>query len=537
MFKHLKDDLPASLVVYLVALPLCLGIAIASDAPLFSGMIAGIIGGIIVGSLSGSQISVSGPAAGLAVIVATGLKDFTILVEQGKTDPSGLGLANPFELFLTSVLLAGVFQLIFGYIRAGAIANFIPSSVIHGMLAAIGLLLIFKQVPHALGIDSDFEGDEAFSQHDGQNTITEFLRSFLQFEAGAMIISLVAGLILLVWGHKRLKNHAFFKYVPGALIAVIAGTLLNHFFKSWRPEWVLGESHLVKLPLDAIQGHPEKLIQTPDFKALNHYLTYKTAVVIAIIASLESLLSLEASDKLDIQRRFSSPNRELKAQGIGNMVSGLLGGIPVTAVIVRSSANVIAGARTRLSAVIHGVLLLVSVLVLPGILNMIPKAALAAILILVGYKLISIEVIKANFKKGWNQFIPFVTTIVAIYFTDLLIGIGVGLLVGIIFVIRSNYTIGITYISDHGKHLIKLRDNVTYLNKGVLSKIIEKLPKGAEVMIDGTSARFIDPDIYELIDDFIRSAPEKQISVDLKRKLNSQNLYFQIDGLKFESEK
>lgn len=537
MFKHLKDDLPASLVVYLVALPLCLGIAIASDAPLFSGMIAGIVGGIVIGSLSGSQISVSGPAAGLAVIVAAGLKDFAILVEHGKADPSGFGQSSPFELFLTSVLLAGVLQLIFGYVKAGAIANYIPSSVIHGMLAAIGLLLIFKQVPHALGIDTDFEGDEAFSQNDGHNTITEFIRSFQQFETGAMIISVVAGIILVIWNQKALKKYSFFKYIPGALIAVIVGTLLNHFFKGWRPEWVLSDNHLVSLPLDAIQGNPENLIQTPDFKALNHYLTYKTAVVIAIIASLESLLSLEASDKIDQQRRFSSPNRELKAQGVGNIVSGFLGGIPVTAVIVRSSANVIAGARTRLSAVVHGILLLISVLVLPEILNLIPKAALAAILILVGYKLISFEVIRANYRKGWNQFIPFLTTIIAIYFTDLLIGIGIGLLVGIIFVIRSNYSTGITYISDEGKHLIKLRDNVTYLNKGTVSKIFERMPRDAKVMIDGTAARFIDPDIYELIDDFIRSAPEKHISVDLKRKLNSQNRYFQIDGLKFESEK
>lgn len=537
MFKHLKDDLPASLVVFLVALPLCLGIAIASDAPLFSGMIAGIVGGIVIGSLSGSNMSVSGPAAGLAVIVADAIRDFSILVEKDQLNPAGAGLENGFELFLTSVVLAGLIQVIIGFLKAGEVGNYIPSSVIRGMLAAIGLLLIFKQIPHALGIDSDYEGDESFVQEDGHNTLTELIRSFEQFEMGALIISLMAGIILVLWGRKSLKKYSFFKYVPGALIAVIGGTVLNHFFKSWNPAWVLTDNHLVNLPLDSIQGHPGNLVTLPDFNALNYLLTYKVAVIIAIIASLESLLSLEASDKLDPQRRISPPNRELKAQGIGNMVSGLLGGIPVTAVIVRSSANVVAGARTRLSGIIHGIFLLVSVLALPVILNYIPKAALASVLILVGYKLISWDVIKENYKKGINQFVPFVVTIIAILLTDLLKGIGIGILVGIIFVIRSNYTKGITYISDQGKHLIKLRDNVTYLNKGLLSKIIENMPRNAEVMIDGTSAKFIDPDIYELIDDFIRSAPEKNINVDLKRKLNSQNRYFQVDGLKFESEK
>lgn len=540
MFKHLKDDLPASLVVYLVALPLCLGIAIASDAPLFSGMIAGIVGGIVVGSLSGSQLSVSGPAAGLAVIVASDIQSLGEVVALDKMaaldGTKSFGFENAFELFLLSVVIAGVFQVILGALKAGRIGNYIPSSVIKGMLAAIGLLLIFKQIPHALGVDTDFEGDEAFIQEDGENTITEMWHAFLDFAPGALMISLIAGAIVLLWGMKSLKRYTLFKYVPGALVAVIVGGLLNSAFGIWMPEWELAGDHLVGLPLDAVQGDPLNLITLPDWRGIQLPIIWKIAAVIAIIASLETLLSLEASDKLDPLRRISPPNQELKAQGIGNIVSGLIGGLPVTAVIVRSSANVVAGAQSRLSAVSHGILLLVSVLLFPQLLNLIPKAALAVVLILVGYKLVSWEVIKQNYQKGLNQFAPFVVTIIAIVLTDLLKGIGIGLIVGIIFVIRSNYSRGVTFVRNENNYMIKLRDNVSYLNKGFLRKELEKLPDGVHVLIDGSVARFIDPDIYELIDDFIRTAKEKQIKIELKRTLTSQNDLFKIGGKKFESE-
>lgn len=537
MFKHLKDDIPASLVVYLVALPLCLGIAIASDAPLFSGMIAGIVGGIFVGSLSGSQLSVSGPAAGLAVIVATALGRLETVVANDKIAEQSVGYESAFQLFLLSVLLAGIIQIILGYFRAGGISNYIPTSVIRGMLAAIGLILILKQIPHALGVDTDFEGDEAFEQEDGQNTFTELWRAIRDFdEPGALIIAVLAGIIILFWNSKELKKYSFFKYVPGPLVAVLFGALVNWILGITNPSWQLGDGHLVNLPLDSIQGNPQNLIILPDFKGFNLPVVYEIAILIAVIASIESLLSLEATDKLDPQRRISDPNRELKAQGVGNFVSGLIGGLPVTAVIVRSSANIVAGAKSNLSAVVHGMMLLISVLLLPQLLNLIPKAALASVLILVGYKLISWEVIKENYKKGTNQFIPFIVSIIAIMATDLLKGIGIGLLVGIYFVVRSNHGKGITYVSDRGKHFIKLSENVTYLNKGILSKIMETMPKGEEVMIDGANARFIDPDIYELLDDFIRSAPQKDIEVKLIRKHNSNNQYFKINGQKFESE-
>jgi len=540
MFKHLKDDLPASLVVYLVALPLCLGIAIASDAPLFSGMIAGIVGGIVVGSLSGSSLSVSGPAAGLAVIVASDIQNLEELVALDKMavldGAKSLGLDSAFELFLLSVVIAGIFQFILGALKAGRIGNYIPSSVIKGMLAAIGLLLIFKQVPHALGVDTDFEGDESFIQEDGENTLTEMWHAFLDFSPGALLISIIAGLILFIWARKSLKKYMLFKFVPGALVAVFAGALINGAFKLWMPELQLMGEHLVRLPLDSVQGNPQDLITLPDWRGFQLPIIWKIAGVIAIIASLETLLSLEASDKLDPLRRISPPNRELKAQGIGNIVSGMIGGLPVTAVIVRSSANVVAGAQSKLSAIMHGVLLLISVLLFPQLLNLIPKSALAVILIFVGYKLVSWEVIKQNYKKGINQFIPFLVTILAILITDLLMGIGIGVVVGIFFVIRSNYNRGVTFVRDGNNYLIKLRDNVSYLNKGYLRRELEKLPSGVNVLIDGSVARFIDPDIYELIDDFIRAGQEKGIDIEINRTMTSQNDLFKVGGRKFESE-
>lgn len=540
MFKHLKEDLPASLVVYLVALPLCLGIAIASDAPLFSGMIAGIVGGIVVGSLSGSHVSVSGPAAGLAVIVATNLGELKEIVLNDQTAAAAgeahVGYHDAFALFTMAVVLAGVMQVILGYLKAGAISNFIPSSVIKGMLAAIGLLLIMKQLPHALGIDSDFEGNMDFENKDGHNTFTELWYSLQAFQPGALIISSIAGLIISLWNLKFFKRFAFFKLIPGALIAVIIGTLVNGILTVAYPEWALSGDHLVNLPLDAKEGNPQNLVSFPDWRGLQLGLVYQIALVLAIIASLESLLSLEAADKIDPYRRITPTNQELKAQGAGNIVSGLIGGLPITAVIVRSSANVVAGSRTKLSAIAHGILLLLSVLLFPELLNLIPKAALAAVLILVGYKLISYEVLRQNYLKGLNQFVPFVVTIIAIVLTDLLKGIGIGLIVGIIYVIKNNYTKGITFIKNGNQFMLKLRQNVSYLNKSIIQDYFEQIPEDSTVLIDGGSVRFIDPDIHELINDFIKTASKRNIKIEIKRTYLSENPYFKTDGLKFDNE-
>jgi len=520
MFKHFKEDLPASLVVFLVAIPLCLGIALASNAPLFSGIIAGIIGGIVIGSLSGSALSVSGPAAGLALIVLDALQTFN----------------NQFEVFLLAVALGGVIQMILGFARAGSIGNYIPSSVIKGMLAAIGLILILKQVPHAFGFDFDWEGDEAFLQEDGDNTFTAIYHAIINPNWGALIIAVIAAMVIQLWNQPFFKRYTFFKLFPGALTAVVLGVLINMIYGLYIPEWALGDIHLVNLPLSAIEGNPSELITLPDFTAFGNTDVYIVAVQIALVASIETLLSLEAVDKIDPHRRLSPPNRELKAQGFGNFISGMIGGLPITAVIVRSSANVVAGGRTKLSAISHGVLLLISAMLIPHVLNLIPKAALASILILVGYKLISPSVIRENLKKGWNQFIPFAVTIVAILLTDLLKGIGIGLLFGIFFVIRTNFMQGITYVKEAGNHFIRLRDSVNYLNKGKLSKIFEEIPSDSHVLIDGTHAKFIDPDIYELINDYLKMAPEKNIAVELRKSNKSPNVYFRTEGDKFDHE-
>ncbi len=516
MFKHLKSDIPASIVVYLVALPLGLGIALASDAPPFAGIIAGIVGGVIVGSLSGSNISVSGPAAGLTVIVLDGIRRL-----------------QSFEYFLMAVVLAGILQVILGFLKAGRVGSYIPNSVIKGMLAAIGLILILKQIPHALGFDFTYEGDESFATGNGSNTIKDIYYAIRSYHTGALAVALASGSVLLLWTN-RWMQYGIFKLVPGALLAVAVGTLLNELWFAGTETLYLTGDHLVKLPAGFTSIG--ELITFPDFSSLKEEAVYIVAVQLAIVASLESLLSLEASDKIDPCRRISSPNRELKAQGVGNLVSGLLGGLPITAVIVRSSANAVAGAHTRLSAILHGVLLLISVLLFPVWLNTIPKSALAAILILVGYKLVSPAVIKEVWNKGKDQFIPFIITILAILLTDLLKGIGIGLLVGIFFVIKSNFRRAITFVRDGNKALIKLRENVTYLNKGSLKEIMESIPANSQVLIDGTLARFIDSDIADQIDDFLRFAPEKNLDVTLFRNSNSRNDYFRTDGIKFPNE-
>lgn len=509
IFKHFKYDGPAGLVVFLVALPLCLGIALASGAPLFSGLIAGITGGLVVAVFSGSHLAVSGPAAGLTIIVLNAIDDL-----------------GSFESFLLAVVIAGFLQLVFGFLKAGVVGNFFPSSVIKGMLAAIGLILILKQIPHAFGYDADPEGDIEFIQSDGQNTFTEIFTALENLSVGAIIISVVSLSIMLLWERPFFKKKAFFSLLPAPLLVVIAGVVINILYKLYNPALALSQDHLVSLPVTENLGGFFNEFTLPDFSQWSNPEVYVVAVTLAIIASLETLLSLEATDKLDPYKRVSPQNRELKAQGIGNMVSGFLGGLPLTAVIVRSSANINSGAHTKMSAIIHGALLLLSVVVIPHILNMIPLAALAAILIMIGYKLAKVSLFREMFSKGMGQFLPFVITIVAILLSDLLIGISIGMVVGLFFVIRSNFHEAILVTKDDEKYLVKLNKDVTFLNKPSLRTALQNIPDGSFVIIDGTKSIFIDHDISEVIEDFVETSESRNISVELKKSSSSYNHLF-----------
>lgn len=493
--KNLKKDIPSSIVVFLVALPLCLGIALASGAPLFSGILTGIIGGVVVGMLSGSQLSVAGPAAGLTVIVLNAI--------------TGLG---SYEVFLLSVVLAGVMQIVLGLIKAGTIGNYFPSAVIEGMLAAIGIILIMKQFPHAVGYDADFEGDDAFKQIDSSNTFSGITHSLSRINYGAVIISVVSLAIMIYW--PKLKKVAM---VPAPLLVVISGVVLSLLFN----DTALGlkDKQLVNIPIVNSMSEFMGLFKSPDFSGIGNKEVWITAVTIAIVASLETLLSLEAADKIDPIKRISPTNRELIAQGTGNMLSGLLGGLPMTAVIVRSSANVNAGARTKMSAIVHGILLLLSLLFIPKLINFIPLSCLAAILLVTGYKLARVSLFKHMWHQGLSQFIPFAVTIVAVVFTDLLIGVGIGMLVGVFYILRTNLRNPYFYhIEDSDNRQIiriKLAEEVSFLNKAAIQVILTSLPKETEVIIDGTNSRYIDPDVLEIIRNFKHNAYTKAIIVEL----------------------
>lgn len=500
-FKYLKNDVPSGLVVFLVALPLCLGIALASGAPLFSGIIAGIVGGTVVAFTSGSSLSVSGPAAGLTVIVHNAITGF-----------------GSYETFLMAVVLAGLIQIALGFLKAGIIGYYFPSNVIKGMLAAIGIILILKQIPHAIGYDVDNEGDFYFIQADGENTFSEIINSLNHIHPGAVIIAIVSLVILILWEQPFLKKYSFFKTIPGALIAVVVGILINEWFKSG--DLFLSGDKLVRLP---VANSAEEFIgqfTMPDFTALSNSQVYFTAITIAIIASLESLLSVEATDKLDPHKRNTPANRELKAQGLGNFVSGLIGGLPLTAVIVRSSANIHAGAKTKLSAIVHGVLLLSSVVLLASLLNKIPLSCLAALLIMVGYKLAKISLFRSMYKMGWDQFLPFVTTVIAIQFSDLLRGIAIGMAVSIFFILRNNYRRAYIYREEEkyegGNITIQLAEDVTFLNKGSIVSTLDQLPTNSNVTIDGSKSHSIDADVLEIIHDFKSTAEHKNIKLELK---------------------
>ncbi|MEY2869146.1 MAG: hypothetical protein RIR01_1626 [Bacteroidota bacterium] len=502
LFANLKSDFASGLVVFLVALPLCLGIAMASGAPLFSGIIAGIVGGIVVGYLSQSHISVSGPAAGLTAIVLTAITDL-----------------EAFDVFLSAVFLAGVFQLLLGFVKAGSISNYFPTNVIEGMLAGIGIIIILKQLPHAFGYDADFEGDEAFIQVDGDNTFFALFKVLNHFQFGAIIVTLVSLAILISW--ERVPFLKKIKLVPGALIAVIAGVVINEIFISTGSSLAIAKTHLVSLPVPTTFEEFKAIIVTPDFRGLTNPKVWTVGLTIAIVASIETLLCIEASDRLDPQKRYTNTNVELKAQGIGNIVSSLIGGLPMTSVVVRTSANNNAGAKSKMSTIIHGVLLLLSVLIIPGLLNKIPLATLATVLILVGYKLAKPSTIKHFLEKGKYQFVPFIATMVAVVATDLLKGVMLGIIISIIFVLKGNLKRAYTfkkeeYVDGDIIH-IDLAQEVSFLNKAAIKSTLKAIPENSKVIISAHDTVYIAHDILDLIKEFTTiRAVEENIKVKLK---------------------
>jgi MFS superfamily sulfate permease-like transporter len=513
ILKYWKNDLRASIVVFLVALPLCLGIALASGAPLISGLIAGIVGGIVVGLLSNSPISVSGPAAGLTVIVS-----------------SAIAQLGDFQTFTLAVFVAGLIQILFGLIKGGRIGNYFPTSVIKGMLAAIGLILILKQFPHAIGYDADYFGDESFFQYDGKNTFSEILWALRAFHPGSVIIALLSFAIMISWSKASDRGKAFFQLIPGALVAVVSSVLVNELFKSFFTELIITEKHLVQLPFS---GGLESFLQAlsgPNWSQLMNVKVYTIALTIAAVASIETLLSIDAADKIDEEGRITSKNRELLAQGIGNSISGLLGGLPVTAVIVRTSANTTAGAKSNLSAVLHGVWLLLCIITISGILNMIPLSSLAAMLILVGYKLTNLGLIKKMYSKGVNQFAPFLFTIIAILFTDLLTGIFIGMIVGFVFVLKSNLHKSVVMVMEEKNYLIRFYKDVSFLQKTILLEMFDRIPANASVVIDGSKGVFVDDDISDLIEDFVKRAKTNGIKVELKKSNIALSSLFKADS-------
>ncbi|RXK48164.1 SulP family inorganic anion transporter [Aquirufa rosea] len=498
--SFLQTDWKSGIAVFLVALPLCLGIALASGAPLLAGLIAGIVGGIIVSWASGSQLSVSGPAAGLTIIVANAITE-----------------VGSFSGFLVVVVLAGFIQVILGLAKMGKLGSFFPSSVIQGMLVAIGIVIILKQIPHAIGDDLDFIGEFEFHQiADGQNTFSELVNSLLSINPGALIISL-CGLLLLFFWTTLSKKLPLLSQLPASLFVVLLGVYLNASFELWLPEWYLGNSkdHMVGLPLFSNLSEIAQSMVSPDWTVLSNPQIYSLALTLALVASLESLLSLEATDSLDPAKRISSADRELLAQGAGNIISGFLGGLPITSVIVRSSTNVYAGGKSKMSGFFHGILLLLAVLLLPHYLNKIPLACLASILLYTGYKLAHPSQFKKVISEGWKQWIPFIITIIIVVSVDLLWGIFIGTTMGIGFVIITNYSSVFSVYNRQNEILIKFQKDVTFLHKMAIKEVFRKIPSGTEVYIDTTKVHFMDHDIQLLIQEFISSARERGIEAEI----------------------
>jgi MFS superfamily sulfate permease-like transporter len=512
LFSNLKSDFASGLVVFLVALPLCLGIALASGAPLFSGIISGVIGGIVVGYLSQSHLSVSGPAAGLTAIVLVAITDL-----------------GSFNAFLLAGLIAGCIQLLLGFVKAGSISNYFPNNVIEGMLAGIGVIIFLKQIPHAVGLDKDYFGDLSFFQEDGKNTFSEITGIFQDMQIGSLIITVVSLAILLIWN--RVDVLKKIKLVPAALVAVIIGICLNELFIYLDNGFAVSADHLVKLPLPQNLDELAAIIVFPEFTAITNSKVWIVGFTIAIVASIETLLCIEAADRMDAQKRYTDTNVELKAQGLGNIISSLLGGLPMTSVVVRTSANNNAGAKSKMSAIIHGLLLLISVLAIPVVLNKIPLATLAAILLLVGYKLANPKIIKHFFEKGKYQFIPFVATFIAVVFTDLLKGVMLGMIISIIFVLKGNLKRAYHFRKEeyHDGDIIHidLAQEVSFLNKAAIKQTLIDIPEKSKVVINASDTVYIAHDVLDLIQEFKTiKAKEEGISVKLigfKQAYNLEN--------------
>lgn len=502
-FAHFRKDLNAGVVVFLVAVPLCLGIALASKAPLMSGILAGVIGGVVVGLLSGSQLGVSGPAAGLVTMTI-----------------AGVAACGSFEAFCLATAIAGGIQLLLGLVGAGTIARFFPTSVIKGMLAAIGIIIVLKQIPHLVGLDSDYEGDMDFLQSDGHTTLSELTHLFDSLTPGSILIGVVSLAFLVVWSQPIVQRRKVLSLIPGPLLAVILGITMQEVFVASGSSMALQDEHLVHIEASR---NPIDWISLPDFSAIGNQQVWIYGLLIALIASVESLLCAEATDKIDPQMRVANKNRELLAQGVGNVLSGMVGGLPVTQVIVRSSANVMAGGLTRLSTIVHGLLILAAVIALPSVLNMIPMASLAAILILVGYNLAKPTLFVKYFKKGWTQFLPFLLTIPAVLLTDLLTGVGIGIALSLVFILmRSVRAPFQSEVEEDAQGLtvrFKLGPIVSFLNKGAIIEALELVPEGSRVSIDATGSLFIDPDIVEAIEDFASASATREIAVQIEGSL------------------
>jgi len=510
-FRNIKSDLPASIVVFLVAVPLCLGIALASGAPLFSGIIAGMVGGIVVTIFSKSPLGVSGPAAGLAVIVLGAITEL-----------------GSFPTFLLAVVIAGIIQVILGIVKAGIIGYYFPSSVIKGMLSGIGIIIILKQIPHAFGYDADPEGDFEFIQPDGHTTFSDLYYMLESISPGAVIISVISLVILILWEQKFIKNLKISQVIQGPLVAVVTGIVLNLAFQN-NPNFALKTEQVVNIPVADSISNFFMLFTFPDFSQIWNNDVYIIALTIAIVASLETLLCVEATDKLDPYKRITPTNRELIAQGVGNIASGLIGGLPITQVIVRSSANIQSGGKTKTSAFFHGVLILISAMFIPNILNLIPLSSLAAILLVVGYKLAKPATFKQIYRMGIPEFIPFIVTILGIVFTDLLIGISMGLITGIMYILWNNYRTPYHFEPDtyeEGKPIkIHLSEDVTFLNKAGIMNTLNHLPENSKVIIDGSRTQNIHNDILEIFSDFKLNATQKNIDfsvigMERKTKMN-----------------
>lgn len=493
-----RHDAPASVVVFLVALPLCLGVALASGAPLFAGIIAGVIGGLVVAPLSGSALMVSGPAAGLTAIVLAAITQL-----------------GDYRAFLVAVVIGGLIQLVLAAMRAGIVGYYFPSAVIKGMLSAIGLVLILKQLPHAFGYDADAMGDETFAQPNAENTFTGITHALDAIEPGAAVIALLSLAILFAWPLSPLSRVKLF---PAPLVVVALGIGLNTLFPTLLPAWALGATHLVGLPVPTSAVEWGAQFAFPAWSALSNPLVWRIGLTIGIVASLETLLSLEATDKMDPYKREAPPNRELFAQGVGNTLAGLIGGLPLTGVIVRSAANVGAGARTRWSAILHGVLLVAAVVAIPRLLNLIPLAALAAILLHTGWKLAHPSILRAMVRLGRSQWVPYVVTVAAILLTDLLVGIAVGMTVGVFVILRETLLHPpFTEVGPRGAVLRRwqLHDHINFLNKAALLNELDALAPGSRIEVDGRMTRRIDADALEVLHQFHDTAVLRHIDYRL----------------------